>query len=52
MSSDTVEVAALLEAVPMAIALFGPDRLLRFMNKNARDSVANGRTRCSTSVHD
>ncbi len=37
MSTDTVEVAALLEAVPMAIALFGPDRLLRFMNKNARE---------------
>lgn len=35
--SSNVEVAALLEAVPMAIALFGPDRLLRFMNKNARD---------------
>ncbi|MGV3710043.1 MAG: ATP-binding protein [Gemmatimonas sp.] len=36
MSSENVETAALLEAVPMAIALFGPDRLLRFMNNNAR----------------
>lgn len=36
MTPENVEVAALLEAVPMAIAVFGPDRLLRFMNNNAR----------------
>ncbi|MEO7363250.1 MAG: PAS domain-containing protein, partial [Gemmatimonadaceae bacterium] len=36
MTPENVEVAPLLEAVPMALAVFGPDRLLRFMNNNAR----------------
>lgn len=36
MSDANEEVAALLEAVPMAIAVFGADRLLRFANQQAR----------------
>lgn len=36
MTTSNLEVAALLEAVPISLAVFGPDRLLRFMNKNAR----------------
>lgn len=36
MTTSTADVAALIEAMPMAVAVFGHDRLMRFANHTAR----------------
>jgi signal transduction histidine kinase/CheY-like chemotaxis protein len=40
LSAADADIAALIEAMPMAVAVFGADRLLRFANRHARTLLA------------